>query len=411
MPKIRGSTTFAVLSAGAVVAGCQSAPARYAGTGVHATYAVATTGATAVRTTGGELYNGAGRAIRAPLHDLNMMQDKIAPVLLRAETRPYDLAGVNSCGDVLNRVAELDLALGPDVDTPKPHKRTRVLRGADFAASTALDAAGTAAEHFIPMRGTIKQISGAQRYENHVKHATLAGETRRSFLKAIGMSHNCSWPAAPLDFAPTQVADVSAPWNAPSAAGAPVVLASTAGAAAPSPTAAAPGTAAPTAQPQTVPTQTVPTLAAPTPAAPAPAVLQTASLASLASPAPASRRAASPAVAPSSVRSGRPALAIAVRQQLSIPPVALPSADPAQSWRPASAQADVVEVSAPMTGSGPLTSGAMTSGSMTSGTMTNASLAGGSMTGKAPMASAALATSSAAAPWASSFASSSTSRR
>ena len=111
MPKTRGSTTLTVLSAGAVVAGCQSAPARYAGTGVHATYAVAATGATAVSTTGGELYHGAGRAMRAPLHDLNMMQDKIPPVLLRAETRPYDLAGVNSCGDVLNRVAELDLAL------------------------------------------------------------------------------------------------------------------------------------------------------------------------------------------------------------------------------------------------------------------------------------------------------------
>jgi hypothetical protein len=166
-----------------------------------------------VRTTSVDLYHGAGRAIKAPLHDLNMMQDQIAPVLLRAEDHPYDLSGVDSCNDVLNKVGELDLALGPDVDTPKEHRRTRASRGADFAAGAALDAAGSAVEHFIPMRGTIKQVTGATRYENHVHHAEMAGEVRRSFLKAVGMSHNCVWPAAPLNFHATQVADVNASWT------------------------------------------------------------------------------------------------------------------------------------------------------------------------------------------------------
>ena len=347
------TSTCAILAVGGLVAGCQTAPVQYASDGVHATYTVAATGAGAVRATGGELYLGAGSALRAPLHDLNMMQDKIAPVLLRAEAHPYDLTGVNSCSDVLDRVAELDLALGPDVDTPKQGNRTRVARGADFAASTALDAAGSAAEHFIPMRGTIKQLTGAQRYENHVKHASLAGTTRRSFLKAIGMEHNCAWPAAPLDFHPTQVAEVSAAWNAVPATssgqsgGAPIRLASA--------HASAPLVAAPV------------TLATTTSAA---APIRTA------------EAAPSHAITPVSVP---------IYSRLVLPAAVAP-ADPAQTWRrpstPLSSQASLVEVSA-----------SVTNASVTSTPLSNASMS------NASMSNAAVASSAAAAPppWSAAF--------
>jgi hypothetical protein len=205
MTRVAG-TTIVVVSIGAACAGCASAPMQSAGNGAH-------TGAYVMSTTGTEIYHGAGAAVRAPLHDLNMAQDQIPPVLLRAEEKPYDLADIDTCNDVLAKVAELDLALGPDVDMPKESKRTRASRGADFAAEAALDAAGSAVEHFIPMRSTIKQLTGATRYENHVKHAILSGEVRRSFLKTVGMAHNCTWPAAPLAFKPTQVADAAASWS------------------------------------------------------------------------------------------------------------------------------------------------------------------------------------------------------
>jgi hypothetical protein len=213
MPR-RAGLAGATLSLGAVMAGCQSAPAQYAGEGAHATYQAAAVGANAVRTTGGELYSGAGSAVSRPLHDLNMLQDPIPPVLLRAEAHPYDLAGVDSCNDVLDRVGELDLVLGPDVDTPKEKRRSRVSSGAQFTAATALDAGGSLVEHFIPLDGELKQISGAKRYEHQVAHARQAGATRRSFLKAMGMEHNCVWPAAPLSFVPQPAADPKARWDA-----------------------------------------------------------------------------------------------------------------------------------------------------------------------------------------------------
>ena len=335
MPKVLTSTC-AVVSLGAVVAGCQSAPARYANDGVHATYSAAATGASAMRQTGGQLYVGAGDAMRKPFHDLNLMQDKIAPVLLRAESHPYDLTAVNSCNDVLDRVSELDLALGPDVDAPKQRHKARMMRGADFAASAALDAAGSAAEHFLPMRSTIKQISGAQRYENHVKHAQLAGATRRSFLKAIGMEHSCSWPAAPLDFAPVQVADAAAPWSSlvvtspAQTGGAPVVLVSAAGKAGAS--TAVTGGATPAPSPATVTLAS--TRSASTP--PAVATVQTARI-SMAQVAMISR------AAPSSGR-----VLVPVRDNLAVPRVAIP-ADASQAWRPAQ-RSDVADVSAPAAG-------------------------------------------------------------
>src|ERR1700733_10478583 len=137
MSKVAGATAV-VVSLGAACTGCVSTPVHQAGayaeTGANATYHAAGASAYVVKTTGTEIYQGAGRAIKAPLHDLNMMQDQIPPVLLRAEDKPYDMVGLDTCNDVLNKVAELDLALGPDIDMPKEKRRTRASRGADFAA-------------------------------------------------------------------------------------------------------------------------------------------------------------------------------------------------------------------------------------------------------------------------------------
>lgn len=322
MPRFLGSTC-AVVSLGAVVAGCQSAPVRYANDGVHATYAAAQTGAGAVRSTGGQLYLGAGDALRRPFHDLNLMQDKIAPVLLRAEAHPYDLVGVDSCNDVLNRVAELDLALGPDVDAPKQRREARLMRGADFAASAALDAAGSAAEHFLPMRSTIKQITGATRYDRQVQHAKLAGTTRRSFLKAIGMEHNCSWPAAPLDFAPTQVADVSAPWSA-------LVMTS------PTQTGGAP-----------VRLSSATMGASTTPARPPAALPSPPSSGAVIATARAQGPTAARVVLVSAASASHAAVFAPVHERLAIPSAAPLDTGPDQAWRPAD-RTDVVDVSAPI---------------------------------------------------------------
>jgi hypothetical protein len=199
------------LGVGSVVAGCASAPVQtasgYAGEGAGAIYR-----------TGSDVYAGVGDAAKRPLQDLNMMQDPIPMVLLRAELDPYSVKGLTSCDVLTARVAELDLALGPDLDAPADHPKSHVTEDAGLAAAAALEAAAAAADGFIPARSIIKHVSGASKYEAHVKHAILAGTERRTFLKAIGVMHNCSWPAAPLTVT-TEDAKVVTIWGPASLAG------------------------------------------------------------------------------------------------------------------------------------------------------------------------------------------------
>jgi hypothetical protein len=183
------------LAATSWVAGCATAPlqtaSNYAGQGASAVYH-----------TGSDVYAGVGTAAKKPFQDLNMMQDPIPMVLLRAELDPYAVKGLTSCDVVMSRVAELDLALGPDLDSPKD------------------EAAAAAAEGFMPVRSVVKMVSGASKYEKHVKHAILAGTERRTFLKAIGAMHDCGWPAAPLTLTAADAKIVTI-WGPPIVAAAP----------------------------------------------------------------------------------------------------------------------------------------------------------------------------------------------
>ncbi len=179
------------LSGVSLLTGCASAPVQtasgYADQSAHAIYR-----------TGSDVYAGVGTAAKRPFQDLNMMQDPIPMVLLRAEVDPYSVAGLTSCDVIMNRVAELDLALGPDLDAPADRPKNKVTEDAGLAAAAAVEAAAAAAEGFMPVRSVVKHVSGASKYEAHVKHAILAGTERRTFLKAIGVMHSCGWPAAPL---------------------------------------------------------------------------------------------------------------------------------------------------------------------------------------------------------------------
>ncbi len=142
-------------------------------------------------------------AAESPMRDLNLMQKQIPAVLLAAEAQPYSTAGLESCKLITDQVVALDLALGPDVDTPNIEKvRDSYARSATFVAEVTLSAVKDATTKFLPGRSTIRRISGANRYDRDVKNAILAGAVRRGFLKAFGMMHDCGWPASPISFQP-----------------------------------------------------------------------------------------------------------------------------------------------------------------------------------------------------------------
>ena len=147
--------------------------------------------------------NGVGGAVTAPLHDFNLVKEAIPDVLLKARDDPYALAGLDNCPALLSNIADLDLALGPDIDTPRDlGRKTAYTTSASTAAEMALDAVKDTAEGVIPMKSWVRKLSGAEKNDKRIRQAIDAGHIRRAFLKGLGVMYNCTWPAAPLNFEP-----------------------------------------------------------------------------------------------------------------------------------------------------------------------------------------------------------------
>jgi hypothetical protein len=135
-----------------------------------------------------------GDAMATPASDLNLKKDTIPPLLLTAQERPYTLVGLRRCPEIAAAVGELDAVLGPDVDLPV-EARNRMTAGR---------VAQAAVGSFIPFRGLIREISGANEQERKIQTAVQAGVARRAYLKGVGEARGCRYPArsaGPADIA------------------------------------------------------------------------------------------------------------------------------------------------------------------------------------------------------------------
>jgi len=139
------------------------------------------------------------KAMEAPLADLNLVQEKIPPVLETAIKAPYALPSQRDCPALANEIRALDGALGADLDTPPTATDPGLLeRGSNAVGDAANDALRGAAESVIPFRGWIRKLDGAERHSKEVAAAIAAGSVRRAFLKGVGQTLGCAAPAAPL---------------------------------------------------------------------------------------------------------------------------------------------------------------------------------------------------------------------
>ncbi|MEP6502549.1 MAG: hypothetical protein ABJD97_04425 [Betaproteobacteria bacterium] len=139
------------------------------------------------------------KAVEAPLADLNLVQEKIPPVLQAALKAPYALPSQRACPDLANEVRALDGALGADLDTPPTASNPGLVeRGSNAIGDAANDALRGAAESVIPFRGWVRKLDGAERHSKQVAAAIAAGSVRRAFLKGVGQTLGCAAPAAPL---------------------------------------------------------------------------------------------------------------------------------------------------------------------------------------------------------------------
>lgn len=174
---------------------------------------------------------GVNEAVKAPLRDLNLVNDDVPVVLVHAYAKPYDSDGLTTCAAVNDQVAALDLALGPDVDIPRTglEREGMFAKGRDMAGDAALDAVRSATTGVIPVRSWVRRFSGANQAEKEAKAIVLSGEVRRGFLKAIGLELHCDWPAAPLNLRreAQKASDAAAAAKAAAPATPPETMAST----------------------------------------------------------------------------------------------------------------------------------------------------------------------------------------
>ena len=123
--------------------------------------------------------------VATPATDLNLKKDEIPALLVAAQERPYALRGLGTCSQLGAAIVELDGVLGDDIDVPQAEgKRTTPGRVAQSVVGS-----------FIPFRGIIREVSGANAHDRAVQAAILAGVARRSFLKGIGQGKGCRYPA------------------------------------------------------------------------------------------------------------------------------------------------------------------------------------------------------------------------
>jgi hypothetical protein len=132
-------------------------------------------------------------ALKQPLNDLNLLQREIPSVLQEARTAPYARPTEAVCDTLISEVRRLDAELGQDLD-----QETAEASVNQKAAGKALDLVRDAASGVIPYRGAVRFVSGAQKHDRLVSEARRGGEVRRAYLKGVGESMGCQYPASPL---------------------------------------------------------------------------------------------------------------------------------------------------------------------------------------------------------------------
>lgn len=124
---------------------------------------------------------------KTPVTDLNIDKQEIPALLISAQREPYSLSGLRKCSQLVATVEKLDDLLGPDIDLPQ-EARDRISKGrvAKYVVGS-----------FIPFRGLIREVSGANEHERKVRAAIQAGLARRGYLKGIGHARGCKYPGRP----------------------------------------------------------------------------------------------------------------------------------------------------------------------------------------------------------------------
>ena len=110
-------------------------------------------------------------------------------MLVEAVQNPYAHETLTTCNAIVGEIARLDQVLGNDYD----------IAGAEDTGLSEGKIAQGVVGSFIPFRGIVREVSGAAGDERKLRAAATAGMTRRGYLKGLGQSKGCDYPARPRE--------------------------------------------------------------------------------------------------------------------------------------------------------------------------------------------------------------------
>lgn len=152
---------------GLLLAGCASAPASRPGSAR------------------GSAASRASSTLATPLRDANIATPPIPPLLTSALEAPYRLPADRSCAALAAKVKAFDDELGPDLDQEQPED-------GNFIGNAATDALQNTVEGFIPFRGWLRKLSGAESARKKREEALRAGLVRRGYLRGLEAAEGCT---------------------------------------------------------------------------------------------------------------------------------------------------------------------------------------------------------------------------
>lgn len=130
-----------------------------------------------------------GYAASTPLRDVNLLQSPIPQQLLDLQN-PYGTTDQTGCAIWAREIHDLSVAISNNEDRRVGYRRN----GDDLNAQAGnLRDVGVlaATTYFIPLRGVVRELSGAAQFDRDAIKATDRGRHRIGYLVGLGRASGC----------------------------------------------------------------------------------------------------------------------------------------------------------------------------------------------------------------------------
>jgi hypothetical protein len=126
----------------------------------------------------------AGNIATQPVRDLGIDKDEISEVLQEAAENPYAPLPSPRCGGLNVALGELNAVLGEDFTVGAETNEDRAGKIAEVVGRSIVNS-------LIPLRGLLREISGAAPAERRLQAAVTAGIARRGYLRGLASAKGC----------------------------------------------------------------------------------------------------------------------------------------------------------------------------------------------------------------------------